>query len=235
MPGIKETFMKKIVWLMLPLTTILLLAACASQPSQSASTPSSRSSSRGSSNLELLEDKGSAMGVSAPSWVEAAVQDDYTALKKDPRFEGKTPFVFSGQGQDLDITQSWVTNFIAGGAISRQISTAVNAKFEGGLKGGDDANKMKKLQEIVATLSRTEINGMAREMDWWRLNRRKDTGAETYTYFVVYSISTENLNYQIAQAMGKISAQAADEKELVDDMKAALNELEFGGIIQAEE
>lgn len=182
---------------------------------------------------EPIDDKGASMGVSTPAWITAALLNDITALKKEPRFEGKTLFVFDGYGQDLDLTRSWVNNFNASGEISRQISTKVNGKFEGGLKGTSNTNKLQKLEEVVATLSRTQVSGLAREMDWWTLSRNRDTRQEQYRYIVVYSIDKDVLQHQIDVALGKVSAKAAEEKELLDDMHKALSELEFDEIVNA--
>lgn len=223
----------------------LVLAACQSAPRQAPAAQNVQPANEGAAstgkksagdNWERIDDKGAAFDVVQPDWVTPALQDDFPALTQDPRFKGKTPFVFRNDYHDLDMLTSWVNNFQAQGAIARQISNQVNAKFEGGLSGDmskdpNNAAKTQKLKEIVATLSRTQVSGYGKEMDWWVLRRRKDTGAEQYTYLVVYSIDKNDLRLQIDKALGNVAARNAAEKELVDDMRQALDELEFGGII----
>jgi hypothetical protein len=229
--------------LLMAIMAALVFMACRSGPGMQPSgalyapgehTPETPEAPKGSKNVwETIDDKGASMGVSAPAWIASALQNDITAIKKDPRFEGKTLFIFDGYGQDLDLTRSWVNNFNAGGEISRQISTKVNGKFEGGLQGAGNAAKLQQLKEVVATLSRTQVSGLAREMDWWTLRRNRDTGQEQYRYIVVYSIDKDILRHQIDTALGKVSARAAEEKELVEDMHKALSELEFDEIVNA--
>lgn len=237
--------MKKSLLFAFALAGMAALVSCASSGASK-----STGESKSADFTEVVEHKGSAMGVPQPAWVIAATQNDSATLKRDSRFDGKTPMVYVGRGRELALVQSWVNNFDVSGAISREISTAAKATFTGGLAGGNNSattntaaaatttsstGLTQKQEEIVATLSKTQFSGMAREMDWWSLNRRKDTGAETYTYLVVYSISTENLEYQIARALGRVSAKDAEEKAMLDKMASALKDLEFNNIVQVPE
>jgi hypothetical protein len=204
-----------------------LLAGCAGSPKAPVSAPPTTAEKK--SDWKMIDDKGAAFGVAAPAWITAAILDDYQTLAADSRFNGKTPFVFISEGKNKDLLESWVRNFLAAGSISRTISQKVQAEFEGGLQGKDSGEKRMQ-EEIVATLSQTEINGFTKDYDWWALRRREDTGEEKYTYLVVYSMKTEDLQRQIDVAMGKIAAQNAEDREFKSRMDNALKSLKFGGI-----
>lgn len=188
----------------------------------------------------IVDYKGAAIGAEIPAWVQAAVDNDYERIAKLPQFKGKVPIIDYGYGQNLDLLRSWVNNFNVQAGVARRISSSIQAEFGGEQLGTKDSPENRNfVKEVVATFSQTEISGLAQELDYWTrlrtIDREKGTETEQYTYFVVYSISEEDLNFQIARALGKAAAQTAEQEELKTDVENALKSLKaFKGIQAAE-
>lgn len=233
--------MKKKLFVLL--TAALAFAACAtSKPAAGVGPGSADPAPQKPAAIERvrLDYKGAAIGSEVPVWVEAAVDDDYQRISQLPQFKGKIPMVDYGTGQNLDLLRSWVNNFNMQAAVARRISTFVSAKFGGTQLGSKDTPENRNLlQEIVGTFSKTEINGHAKEMDYWiklrTIDHSKGTDTEQYYYYVVYSISQDDLDYQVAQAMGKVAAATKEQQELKTDVQTAMKEAAaIGGISSAE-
>jgi hypothetical protein len=184
-----------------------------------------------------LDYKGRAIGAEKPDWVEAANNDDYETLSKIPRFAGKVPIVNYGNGRNLDLLRSWVNNFNVQAEVSRRIVTTIDATFGGGQLGDKNTPENNDfVKEIVATFSATEISGLGKEMDFWikerTIDRDKKTSDDQYTYYVVYSISEEDLNNQIDRAMGKIVAKTKEQEEIKAEANEAIKRAKLRAGIQ---
>jgi hypothetical protein len=182
--------------------------------------------------------QGAVTGSEIPAWVQAAIDFDTQALQKLPGFEGKIAIVDYGVGQNLELLRSLVNNFNVQASVARRISNYVEANF-GGEQLGDKntAENRSFVEEVVATFSRVEINGLAKEKEYWvklrTIDRGKKTESEQYYYYVLYSISEQTLNEQIARAMSNIPAKTRDQEEIranVEDAmrRAAYNSIEEG-------
>jgi hypothetical protein len=227
-----------LVWFPL-LAALMVFASCAT--SSGTGSGSGDPAPQPAKNIERIrvDYKGAAIGSEVPSWLEAAVDNDLETIKKEPRFKGKVPIVDYGTGQNLDLLRSWVNNFNVQAAVARRIKNYVEAEFGGKQLGDKDtAENRSFLEETVATISKIEINGLSQEMDYWIKLRTKDndkgTETEQYYYYVIYSIAEEDLNYQIAQAMGKISAKTKDQEEIKADVEDALLRARYNSIQAAE-
>jgi hypothetical protein len=210
----------------------VVLAGCASGPQAAAAPKQDKTIER-----LRIDYKGAAIGSDIPSWVEAAIDNDVAKIQKDSRFKGRVPIVDYGTGQNLDILRSWVNNFNVQASVSRRISNVVEANFGGEQMGNKNTpENINFVKEIVATMSRTEINGLAQEMDYWvklrTIDHSKKTETEAYYYYVVYSIAEDDLNYQIAQAMGKIAAKTQEQQEIKHDVEDAMKRVAFTAIQQ---
>ncbi len=183
----------------------------------------------------IIDYKGAAVGAEIPQWVTDVANDDYNAIKAMPQFKGKIPLIEYSTGQNLDLLKSWVNNFSVQAAVSKRISNNVEAQFGGEQLGDKNTPENQNfIKEIVATCSRTEINGLEKNLDYWTkvrtIDNRKKTDTEEYSYYVVYSIKEEDLDYQIAKAMGKIEAKSKEQEELKEDVKDAMKRVAFSGI-----
>lgn len=222
------------------LLVTLFCAACAGTPA-----PAPKGTGEGSGDppprqSETIERirvdyKGAAIGADIPEWVEAAVNSDYDALSRLSRFQGRVPVISYGSGQNLDLLQSWVNNFNIQAQVARQISNYVEANFGGEQLGSKDTPTNRQfIKEIVTTFSTVTINGLSKDLDYWVLLRTIDHGkgteTEQYNYYVVYSIAQEDLDYQIAQAMGRITAADREQEELRGEVEEAMKRTALRGI-----
>jgi ribosomal protein L25 (general stress protein Ctc) len=214
----------------------LLFTACGSAPKgtgEGSATPAPKAAK----TIERLrlDYKGAAVGAEIPVWVEAAIDNDYDAIARISRFKGKVPIINYGSGQNLDLLRSWVNNFSIQAQVARQISNYVEANFGGEQLGSKDTPANRQfIKEVVATFSNVTINGLSQDLDYWvqlrTIDHTKNTETEEYVYYVVYSIKEEDLNYQIAQAMGKISAASKEQEELKVDVEDAMKKAALKGI-----
>jgi hypothetical protein len=195
---------------------------------------------RSSNEIERIrvDYQGAVTGSEIPAWVQAAIDFDTAALQKLPGLEDKVAIVDYGVGQNLELLRSLVNNFNVQGSVARRISNYVEANF-GGEQLGDKntAENRSFVEEVVATFSRVEINGLAKEKEYWvklrTIDRGKKTESEQYYYYVLYSIPEQLLNEQIARAMDNIPARTRDQEEIrssVEDAmkRAAYNSVEEG-------
>jgi hypothetical protein len=195
---------------------------------------------RAANNIERVrvDYQGAVTGSEIPAWVQSAIDFDTDSLQKLPGFEGKIVIVDYGVGQNLELLRSLVNNFNVQGTVARRISNYVEASF-GGEQLGDKntAENRSFVEEVVAAFSRVEINGLAREKEYWvklrTIDRGRRTEDEQYYYYVLYSIPEQLLNEQIARAMDNVPARTRDQQELrssVEDAmkKAAYNSVEEG-------
>jgi hypothetical protein len=213
-----------------PVMAALLVAACAGAPKGVGAGSGSPPPAQPKTIERIRVDyKGAAIGSEIPSWVEAAIDNNYDAIARLSRFDGRVPVVNYGTGQNLDLLRSWVNNFNIQAQVARQIATYVEANFGGEQLGSKDSPENRQfLKEVVATFSNATINGLSQDLDYWVLLRTIDHGKgteiEQYYYYVVYSIGKEELDYQIAQAMGKITAANQEQEELKVDVEAAMKQ-----------
>lgn len=234
----------KKIWPMaaLAITATLAIAGCASTERPGVGAGSGAPAPTIAKPIErvILDYKGATIGADIPPWVEAAIDDDYQRIMQLPQFKGKVPMVDYGQGQNLDLLRSWVNNFNMQASVSRRISTFVDAKFGGTQLGSKDTPENRQLmQEIVGTCSKAEINGLAKETDYWikmrTIDKSKGTESDQYYYYVIYSIVQEDLDYQIAQAMGKVAAKTKEQEELKLDVQNAMKDAAaLGGVAASE-
>jgi hypothetical protein len=183
----------------------------------------------------ILDYKGADVGAEIPGWVEAAIDDNYEAIMRDSRFKGKMPIVDYGYGQNLDLLRSWVNNFNVQAGISRRIANYVEANFGGEQLGNKNSpENINFVKELVATFSSVTISGAAKEMDYWiklrTIDRSKKTETEQYSYYVVYSISQADLDYQVDRALGRVAARTQEQRELKAEVEDAMKHAALQGI-----
>lgn len=223
--------MKKIFAFFFPAlagTAAALLLSCAGAPAGQG-TLAPAQGPRIQTNSVIVDYQGAAVGAPIPEWVTLATTGDTGAFSGQERFEGKAPFVFSNQGQNLDMLRSWVNNFSAQGEVSRRIETHVDARFGAGQigEGKDSPENQQYIRDVAANASNTTFSGLAKEMDYWIKNRNTETGTETYSYYVVYSMPEENLQAFIDEVMGKTPARTQEQEELKRDIAASMKRATF--------
>lgn len=178
----------------------------------------------------MVDWKGASIGAEVPAWVYDAVEEDYVALSKLPQLSKKKIICAEAQGKNLDLLKSWVNNFDVQATFSKSISNYVTNNFGGELTGSkDSAISNNFLDELTATFSKHEINGLSKELDFWVLTRTidhdKDTTTDMYEYFVVYAIDQADFDYQVSEALGLVDAKNEAEEELKDRIQNAMEEV----------
>lgn len=208
------------------LVGLVLLVGCASTPelATSAAPPVSKRVER-----EMIDWKSASIGGEIPEWVYAAADNDQVALSALPQFEGKLIFFAEDQGKNLDLLKSWVNNFNVQAALSRQLSNFVIAKFGGEQSGDKNSEEVQMyLNELVSACSKAEINGLAKELDFWVKTRYADSDMDTiddiYQYFVVYAMDKEDFRLQLDRALGKVEAKTQAQQEMKENVLSAVVE-----------
>ena len=181
---------------------------------------------------EMIDWKGASIGSEIPSWVVDAVDQNYKAISQLPQFENKLIFFAEDQGKNLDMLKSWVNNFNVQGAFSKSVSNFVISKFGGEQAGSkNDETSESFLKEITSTYSKTEINGLSKELDYWvktrYIDNDKKTSEDIYQYFVVYAIDKNELKLQLDRALGLVEAKEESQKKLKVEVSAAIDEVQF--------
>ena len=204
---------------------IFLFSSC--QSTSNAAVAVSKSVER-----EMIDWKGASVGSEIPSWVVDAVDQNYKAISQLPQFENKLVFFAEDQGKNLDMLKSWVNNFNIQGAFSKSVSNFVISKFGGEQAGSkNDETSESFLKEITSTYSKTEINGLSKELDYWvktrYIDHDKKTSEDIYQYFVVYAIDKNDLKLQLDRALGLVEAKEESQKKLKVEVSAAIDEVQF--------
>ena len=217
--------MKKILEIGVVLVAVSMLASCASKPETEESKPKvSKTVER-----EMIDWKGASIGSELPDWIYSAVDNDVLALSTLPQFENKIIYFAEDQGQNLDLLKSWVNNFNVQASFSRELSNFVIAKFGGEQNGSKNEDEVQMyLNELVASCSKAEINGLGKKLDYWvktrYIDKELDTIKDVYQYFVVFAIDKDDFKLQMDRVLGRVEAKTEAQRKLKADVKLAIEE-----------
>lgn len=180
----------------------------------------------------IVDYKGAVLGAPIPDWVYDAQEDDYESLEALPQLNNKVVIVATSKGKNLDMLESWANNFTVQAEVARRISNYVETKFGGAQMGDKNSEENESfIKEIVTTISKTEINGLGKELDYWVLQRiidkENDEITEQYYYFVVYGIDKNNLQEQIDNALNNVKADSPDKIQLKSEVEEAMMNIDF--------
>ena len=222
--------MKKIVLsVFVLLASFVMFSACGSKPAaETTATPQPPAVTKHIERV-MVDWKGASIGSEVPSWVYDAVESDYSSLSKLPQLSKKKIICAEGQGKNLDLLKSWVNNFDVQSTYSKSISNFVTTNFGGELSGSKDSGISENfLDELTASFSKNEINGLSKELDFWVLTRTidndKNTISDIYEYFVVYGIDQADFDYQVSEALGLVESKNESEAALKSRIQDAMIE-----------
>lgn len=151
--------MKRIVIGLAVLAALLSLAACATSPEPPAPTPTI-------GKFEILQHKGTTLGVmTPPAWVEAAVNGP-RAVEKLPDYKDMYVTVVDFSGPNLQGVQLKIQNMDAAAEISRYLSTRVKDTFAGA-QVGDTKDIETYFERTVKLVSEARFSGFRPMSDWW--------------------------------------------------------------------
>lgn len=175
-----------------------------------------------SQRVDLLDNKGAAMGINTPSWVLASVSGGNAAVEALPEYKGVYCFVIDDESTDKQFLMAWLGNLNGQAAIANVISTTVAQDAAGrsvNVEGEDHERNIRINAEMMSNASYTGARQMA---DWWQLVRNKSTKAEYYQGFVLFTFDRQVLSDQIARNLQNIvdnnEAMSAAERAIYSDL-----------------
>jgi len=168
-----------------------------------------------------MENKGTAMKVSAPDWVKVYVADGIAKVQARSEFKDKYCVVGEETGVNKQFVLAWADNFSAQQRIGNMLRTTIvseyqaridaNAKTTGGANsttssGTGAGNYQQQIDSVISSLINVSYSGAQRESDWWSLRRRYDPDqkkvfTDEYTAYVLYTIPKSEFNRQVAYAL----------------------------------
>jgi hypothetical protein len=168
-----------------------------------------------------LDNKGRAIGVSAPDWIKLYVADGITAVQALPQFKDKYCVVGDETSTNRQFALAWADNFSAQQRIGAMLRTTIASEYNarvhaasqssGGVNsslgvGTGSAEYQQEIDNAINAVVNVSYSGAQRDSDWWVLMRRydpdqKDVYSDAYTAYVLYTIPKAELNRQIANAL----------------------------------
>jgi hypothetical protein len=175
---------------------------------------------------------GRNLGAQRPEWaIWAAMGDPDNQLSKLPRLEGKKAIPLSQDGMNLPVLEAWV-NTQAYTQCGQRIRTAVTTEAGNAIEGDLQSTEATNVANQFASLySDATITGLNKEMDTWVKTRSKSKGTEKYSYYVLYSISNDDLKASVDLTFNKIEAKDQKQQEakvkLQDQMNRLVERVQF--------
>jgi hypothetical protein len=211
-----------------------MLTGCASSPKKSETTKeidkqmaSDKIVVSKEQEIVILNWKNRGFGKELPSWLDSALDGDFTEFKKTYDCKGKTVLLVQSEGEDLELAESWLANFEFSGSIARTINTAVDARF-GGVLTGDEKSQ----SELVATASKARFSGFLKQADTWVqmrvIDNRTNSYTDKYSVIQVYTIDPSDYNQLIKTYLRQLGSNLDTEKAkkvqtMADDLSAELS------------
>jgi hypothetical protein len=189
--------------------TIITLANCASNPRI---------------RIVELENKGTALGVSAPDWIKTYTAYGISRVQAVSEFRDKYCIIGEETGVNKQFVLAWAETFSAQQRIGAMLRTTISSEYQAkvqalaqssGLGGTSSGVYEQQIGNIINTVVNVSYSGAQREGDWWSLRRRydpdvKDVFTDEYTAYVLYTIPKSQLNEQVAKALEtSVSADSA--------------------------
>ena len=198
--------MSKKAFAALSLIAILALVGCASKPK---------------ARIIELENKGTALNVSAPDWIKTYTAQGISKVQAQSQFKDKYCIIGEESGVNRQFVLAWADNFSAQQRIGAMLRTTIASEYQARVRGAaqsvggasssaaEGTGSGSYEQEIDSTISaivNVSYSGAQREADWWSLRRRydpdqKDAYTDEYTAYVLYTIPKSQLNEQVAKAL----------------------------------
>ena len=194
---------KGFVYIALALIAAIVIAGCASSPE-------TQPAEFEQASFRIIEHKNSTLGGDVPDWTS----QDVGELEQDERFEGKYVFRFEETGEDLAGVKTIADNMSAPSEVARLISTQVEQVFAGAQVGDQDMVETY-FENVVKTVSETEINGLRKYGDFWVLkqyvNEDGSAGEKEYAYYTLYTIDESIVAELVDRAIEGLEAETEEE------------------------
>jgi hypothetical protein len=195
---------------------VLLVAGCAGTPD----TPAAEFEQ---ASFKIIEHKNSTLGGDVPDWTSMDVGE----LEEDERFEGRYVFRFEETGKDLAGVKTIADNMRAPSEVARLVSTRVEQVFAGAQVGDQDFVETY-FENVVKTVSETEINGLRKYGDFWVLkqyvNDDGSAGEKEYAYYTLYTVEEDIVEELIERAIEGVDADTEEELSAKERVRQVLED-----------
>ncbi|HKJ85976.1 MAG TPA: hypothetical protein VKA06_07860 [Spirochaetia bacterium] len=195
---------------------VLLVAGCAGTPD----TPAAEFEQ---ASFKIIEHKNSTLGGDVPDWTSMDVGE----LEEDERFEGRYVFRFEETGEDLAGVKTIADNMRAPSEVARLVSTRVEQVFAGAQVGDQDFVETY-FENVVKTVSETEINGLRKYGDFWVLkqyvNEDGSPGEKEYAYYTLYTVEEDIVEELIERAIEGVDADTEEELSAKERVRQVLED-----------
>jgi hypothetical protein len=227
----EEKKMKKstLITVLLALFAAVGILASCSTPSKAAK---AAESIKPTQKVEVLEDKGTAFGLSAPVWVTTYITDGGNiAVQNLPEYKGKYCYVIEGEDTSKDYAITWASNPANGArAVAEKISTTVSATATAKLEGEKGEGVQSRQKQAAEALSNANFSGLSKNGDWWQIVHNLSTDVTTTRAFALYVIDQKTLNDQVASYIANFvnlnnaamsEAERSIYKDLIEQIRSA--------------
>lgn len=167
---------------------------------------------------QIVDHKGQAVGVDIPKWVkDVAIGDKAGAAKELGIDKGRTLFILSRDGENIDFLKTWVDQVDARTEVASSLKTTVAnvVKTEMAAQKVDNEESVtQKVETFTQAASTITLEGLQKDADYWTKTRTLKTGVKKaksdsdynykVTYYVVFSIDSKLYDQQLKKAMDDI-------------------------------
>lgn len=207
---------------LLILVTLAGLSGCASGPKQKGE--------------ELLDHKGTALGMKYPKWFEAAYLGGYKDLEKMSDYKGLTIFIAKAEAQNLPAAELLASRMDAQTQIAAYLSTRVKDAFKGAnVADADSKNFGSYGERFVQSVAGAKFTGFRMEQDWWTHVQTYTTenkpDKQIYRVFQIWSIEDEMLKKQfdmILKGAAGAEPKTAEQQRAIDLVQSTVSKDFFG-------
>lgn len=182
------------------LAIMFVIGACSSKPATSVEVKVSDQVMP----PDVLEHKGTALGMATPRWIEAYIENGSQGVEKLPEYKDRYVIVLESEGQNRQGAQLAMDVMDVNSQISRMFTTRVEQKFAGAQVGDRDMLE-EYFENVVKLVSTAAFTGLEAGSDYWVYLQYYKPGAKTkadverrvYRVFRVYSIDRNLLQVQL--------------------------------------
>lgn len=205
--------MKRIIKMAACLTLVLSIFGCGTT-----GTAVKMNTSSSVKRPEVIDHKNQKWGKTPSEWV-AMERNEIEALDQYKDFY---MFKFEGEkSKDLEGAQLWLKNFSAASELAKMVSQRIRDVSAAAAAGNKNAVETY-LEEVVRSVSATELHGFKKEADYWIQQRYftpdGDVEGDFYTVLILYSIPRKTLDKLITDAINGIEKPKTEEEIRARDL-----------------
>lgn len=166
---------------------------------------------------EIFDWQGQALGREPPKWVEAVIDGDKAAVKKEMKLDKDMQlFLVSRDGENLDFLKTWADQVDARGEVAASLKTTIAQTVQTELtaQNVDKETVQRKADLYSAQATNISLSGLQKINSYWINTRKLHTGLKKAqsdkdydyktTYMVVFGIDSDVYNRQLVAAMDDV-------------------------------